>query len=61
MKILSNSLDPNSLLNKEIGETMKDNPKYTMPEIENCKKLFDDFMVKAKDFISKQKVKNLSK
>jgi len=41
---------------------MKDKKiKYTMPEIENCKKLFDDFMIKAKDFISKQKVKNLSK
>ena len=35
--------------------TMKDKEiKYTMPEIENCKKLFDDFMVKAKDFITKE-------
>ena len=41
--------------------TMKDKKiKYTMPEIENCKKLFDDFMIKAKNFVSKQKVKNSS-
>jgi len=41
-------------------KTMREEVKYTMPEIENSKKLVDDFMIKAKDFINKQKIKNSS-
>ena len=34
---------------------MREEIKYTMPEIENCKELFNNFMEKSETFIKKQK------